>query len=223
VTQDPLAVRLAALDACIVSDALERLALPGTVHGIHRVWPCPPIAGRVITVQLGPYEETAAAQAPHLGARAVEAAAPGDVIVIANDGRIEMAAWGGLLSLAASRRQAGGTIVDGACRDVDESEELRYPVFARTAVPTTARGRVMELATNVEVRVSDVLVEPGDLVIADGSGVVFVSGADAEEVLDVAEELQAREGGIAERLRAGGTPTEVMGRHYERLLAPDDR
>jgi regulator of RNase E activity RraA len=79
----------------------------------------------------------------------------------------------------------------------------------------------MELATNVGVRVGNVVVEPGDLVVADGSGVVFVSAARAGEVLDVAEELLAREQGIAERLRAGGAPTEVMGKHYEQMLAPD--
>jgi regulator of RNase E activity RraA len=143
------------------------------------------------------------------------------VILVANEGRLEMAVWGGLLALAASRHGVGGTIVDGACRDVEESAELGYPVFARTTVPTSARGRVMELATNVEVRVADVVVEPGDLVVADGSGIVFVSAARADEVLDIAEELLAREHGIAERLRAGGAPTEVMGKHYEQMLAPD--
>jgi regulator of RNase E activity RraA len=216
-----LPARLAALDSCIVSDTLDRLALPGTAQGVHPVWACPRVTGRVVTVQLVEWDEAGSGSAPHLGARAIELAEPGDVILVANEGRLEMAVWGGLLALAASRRGLGGTIVDGACRDVEESAELGYPVFARTTVPTSARGRVMELATNVGVRVGNVVVEPGDLVVADGSGVVFVSAARAGEVLDVAEELLAREQGIAERLRAGGAPTEVMGKHYEQMLAPD--
>src|SRR2546423_574091 len=129
-----LVARLSELDTCIVSDALDKLGLAGATHGLHRAWPCQRIAGRVVTVQLVPYDEATVASAPHLGARAIEAASPGDVIVIANDGRLEMAVWGGLLALGACSRGVAGTIVDGACRDVDENQELGYPVFARAAV-----------------------------------------------------------------------------------------
>jgi 4-hydroxy-4-methyl-2-oxoglutarate aldolase len=83
--------RLAALDTCLVSDALDRLGLRGTVHEIRRQWPCPRVAGRVVTVQLGPHEVQGAASAAHLGTRPIEAADAGNVIVIANAGRVEMA------------------------------------------------------------------------------------------------------------------------------------
>jgi 4-hydroxy-4-methyl-2-oxoglutarate aldolase len=218
---DAFVDRLAALDTCVVSDALDRLELRGTTHGIGRVWACPRVAGRVVTVQLGPYEETAAASAPHLGTRAIEAASAEHVIVIANGGRVEMAGWGGLLSRAARRRGVRGVIVDGACRDVDEAEELGFPLYARAAVPTTARGRVIELATNATVTIDGVAVAPGDLVLADGSGVVFVPAGAAEEVLASAEQLAIREAGLAARIDRGLPPTEVLGGGYERMLAPD--
>ena len=83
---DELLTHLAALDSCVVSDALDRLQLRGTVHGIGRLWACPRVVGRVVTVQLGPFDAEAAAAAPHLGTRAIEAAGDEHVIVVANAG-----------------------------------------------------------------------------------------------------------------------------------------
>lgn len=215
---DALLGRLAALDTCVVSDALDRLGLRGTVHGIVRQWPCPRLSGRVVTVQLGPPTKQAA-PAPHLGTRAIEGAGDEQVIVVANGGRVEMAGWGGLLSRAARGRAVRGVIVDGACRDVDEAEAMGFPLYARAAVPTTARGRAIELATNAPVTIDGVSVAPADLVIADGSGVVFVAHAFAGDVLDRAERLAAREAELAEQIDRGIPPTQVLGGGYERMLA----
>ena len=111
----------------------------------------------------------------HLCTPAIAAATESDVIVIEHGGRIDVAAWGGLLSLAAQIKKIRGVIVDGAARDVDESSELEFPVFGRGAVQVTARGRVMQESFNEEIECAGVQVHPGDLVIADMSGVVFIS------------------------------------------------
>ena len=218
---DALLHRLAALDTCLVSDALDRLELRGTVHGLGRLWSCPRVAGRVVTVQMGPFDASAASSAPHLGTRAIEAATDEHLIVVANGGRVEMAGWGGLLSRAARSRGVRGVIVDGACRDVDEAQELGFPLYARAAVPTTARGRAMELATNESVTIDGITVAPGDLAIADGSGVVFVPAASATEVLATAEQLAAREAEMVAQIERGMPPTQVLGGSYERMLASD--
>jgi regulator of RNase E activity RraA len=173
----------------------------------------------VVTVQLGPFEASAAASAPHLGTRAIEAASGEHVIVVANRGRTEMAGWGGLLARAARSRGVRGVIVDGAARDVDEAHELGFPLYARAAVPTTARGRAIELATNVPVTIDGVAVSPGDLTIADGSGVVFIPASGATEVLAEAERLAAREAELAAQIDSGLPPTAVLGGAYERMLA----
>jgi 4-hydroxy-4-methyl-2-oxoglutarate aldolase len=214
---DELAVRLARLDTCTVSDALDRLGLTGTVHEIRPTWTSSRVAGRVVTVQVRrsePGEEPSA----HLGAAAIELSHPGDVIVVAAEGMVHAAGWGGLMSLAATLKGVEGIIVDGACRDVDDSRELGLPVFARTAVPTTGRGRVVEVATQVPVTVAGVHVSPGDLIVADASGVVFVSGERAEEVLAVAADLTVKEARMASELRLGRRVLEVLGTDYERLL-----
>ncbi|HLZ73157.1 MAG TPA: RraA family protein [Dehalococcoidia bacterium] len=211
-----LVARLARLDSCAVSDALDRLGLAGTVTGIRCQTGTAKIAGRVVTVRLGPPDGTASTR--HLGTAAIEAAAPGDVIVIDHQGRDDAAGWGGILSTAAQIRGVAGTIVDGACRDVDEARERGFPVFARGAVPLTARGRAVEQAFNEPVTIGGASVQPGDLVIADGSGVVFVSAKRAGEVLETAEGIAAREAEMTRAVLAGRPVSEVMGANYESML-----
>ncbi len=208
--------RLRGLDSCAVSDALDQLGLPGTVTGIQRVSTDRRIAGRVVPVKLGP-----AAGAParrHLCSAAIEAASSDDVIVVEHRTRDDAAGWGGLLSTAAGVRGVAGTIVDGAVRDVDDSRELDYPVFARTVVPRTARGRVAEHAWNEPVVIGGVDVKPGDLVIADGSGVVFIDAARADDVLTLAEAIAAREAALAAAVRNGAPVSEVLDGTYETML-----
>jgi regulator of RNase E activity RraA len=213
---DDLVQRLARLDTCAVSDALDRLGLPGAVNGLRPMWACPRAVGRVVTVKL----KRAGGERParHLGTAAVEAAAPGDVIVIDHGGRVDAAGWGGILSLAAKVKGVAGVIVDGACRDVDESRDVQLPIYARAGTPVTARGRIVEESFNEPIRVGHVTVRPGDLVIADWSGVVFVGRERAEEVVRAAEGIAAREAQMAEAVRAGRSVVEVMGASYEAML-----
>lgn len=205
-----LVARLAGLDACAVSDALDRLGLHGAVTGIVPLAPpgAFPLAGAVRTVRVGPRRD--ATPRPHLGARAIAAARPGEVIVVDHRGRLDVSAWGGILSLAAREAGVAGVVVDGACRDVDEARRLAFPVFARTAVPVTARGRIVEEAFDEPVSLGNVPVSPGDLVIADSSGVVFVPRDRAGAVLDLAEAIAARESAMAEAVLEGVSIVEVM-------------
>jgi 4-hydroxy-4-methyl-2-oxoglutarate aldolase len=218
--EDDAAVRLGRLDSCAVSDALDRLGLPGAVRGLAPLWPCPRIVGRAVTVKIKP----AGLEKPkrHLCTSAIAAATPSDVIVVDNGGRVDVAAWGGLLSLAAQLKEVGGVIVDGACRDVDESRELKFPLYARAAVQITARGRIMEQSCNEEIECAGVQVHPGDLVIADGSGVVFIPRARDAEVIAAAEALAQREARMAAAIRSGRSIVEVMeSMGYEAMLTPE--
>jgi 4-hydroxy-4-methyl-2-oxoglutarate aldolase len=215
--QSSLTARLARLDTCGVSDALDRLGLEGAVLGLRPMWPCPRIAGRVITVRLRRAE--ADEHAPrHLGTAAIEAGTAGDVIVIQHHDHDAAAGWGGILSLAARLKGIEGVIVDGLCRDVDDSREAGFPVYARAATPMTARGRIVEASMGEPIRVGNLTVRPEDYVIADWSGVVFVTAARADEVIATAETLAAREAQMAEAVRAGRSVVEVMGANYESML-----
>lgn len=204
-----LADRLGRLDTCAVSDALDRLQVAGAVTGIAPQVPVSaPVAGPVVTVDV--VARTDDRPRPHLGARAIAAAQPGDVIVVDHKGRLDVSAWGGILSLAARERGVRGVVVDGACRDVDEARSLEFPVFARAAVPVTARGRIVEQSYGEPITVGGVAVATGDLVIADSSGVVFVPAGKAEEIVALAERIAAREAAMAQAVRNGESIVDVM-------------
>jgi regulator of RNase E activity RraA len=211
-----LVERLGQLDSCSVSDALDALALVGIAPGITRLSTKRHVAGRVVTVRLEPSREVSSKH--HLGVLAIEQASPGDVVVVANSGRSDAAAWGGLLSLAAQGRGIAGVVVDGMCRDLDEADAMSFPVFARGGVPVTARGRYSEVSTNEPVAIAGIEVHPGDLVVADGSGVAFIRITQAETVLAASEEIAARERGMAESIRNGKSLPEVLDARYERML-----
>jgi 4-hydroxy-4-methyl-2-oxoglutarate aldolase len=210
-------VRLARLDACAVSDALDRLALPGAVTGIRRLTTLRRICGRVITVKMG-RDEGQPPASRHLGTTAIESAQPGDVIVMEQRTGIDAACWGGNLSLGASLKQIAGVIVDGSARDIDEAQEHDFTVFARSATARTARGRIVEVGTNVPITVGDVTVAPGDFVVADASGVVFIARSELVRVLEAAEAVAGRERAIVAALQAGTPISRVMGADYETML-----
>lgn len=214
--QSALRARLVKVDTCVLSDALDRLGLRGVAFGLARLAGTGRVAGRVITVTLGPAEGGVAAR--HLCTAAVEQGGPGDVIVVEHHAHAQAAGWGGILSFAARDRGIEGVIVDGMARDIDEAQEFGFPVFAAGAVPATARGRVMEVACQQPVVVRGVRVYPGDWVLADSSGVVFVPGSRFEEVLAMAEGLAAREQQMIARIRAGESVGAVMNHQYESML-----
>jgi regulator of RNase E activity RraA len=217
VPKEAIIGRLAKLDTCAVSDGMDRLGLKGATFGVRPMWSCPRIVGRAVTMKIKPAALDKSKH--HLGTQAIVAANPGDIIVIDNGGRPDASCWGGLLSLAAQTKGVSGVVIDGACRDVDESREVGFPVYARAAVPMTARGRVMEESFNREIEFAGVQVHPGDLVIADGSGIVIIPRAKEEDVLREAEGVAATEARMGEGIREGMSVLEVLERlGYEQML-----
>ena len=212
-----LIARLQALDTCAVSDALDSLGLPCAVTGIAAHTMGRRIAGRAVTVKLTDRKQEDA-PVRHLCSGAVDSAGPGRVLVIEQRTGIDAAGWGGVLSNAAQAAGIEGVIVDGPARDIDEAAELGFPVYARSATARTARGRIYEEGFNIDVAVGELTVRPGDLIIADRSGVAVVPEDRAEDVLGKAETIVARERAMTEAVRRGAAVSEVMGASYERML-----
>jgi len=215
-TVKALQERLKKIDTCVLSDALDRLAIKGVAFGMRRLAGSGRVAGRVITVTLGPAEGGVATR--HLCTAAVEQGTDADVIVVEHHSHQQAAGWGGILSLAAKQRGIEGVIVDGQCRDIDEAEEFGFRIFGKGSVPSTARSRVMEVACQEPVVIGGVRVRPGDLVLADGTGIVFVPAVRAEEIIGLAEQLAAREQAMVARIRSGEAVGAVMNQQYEAML-----
>ena len=214
---DDLITRLNRLDTCAVSDAMDKLGLRGVVTGIHQYSTQRRIAGPVLTVKLG-IDDGKPAAAKHLSTTAIEMAKPGDIIVVEQRSGIDAAAWGGNLSLGAKVRGVAGAICEGPARDIDESRQHDFPVYARDHTCTTARSRLVEVATNERIAVGTILVSAGDYVVADASAVVFIREADISRVLDTAEKIVEKERLMAEAIRAGTPIGKVMGADYESML-----
>lgn len=215
-----LSGRLLALDTPSVSDALDKLGRTGAVIGLASLTLPARIAGRVQTVKLG--APIPGLPKVHLGAGAIMAANAGDIIVVEHRGRTDVSGWGGLLSRASVQKGIAGVIVDGAFRDIDEARELGLPVFGKAAVPVTARGRVAEHAFNQPITVAGIAVGPGDWVLADASGIVFLPADDAASIVAVAEDIFRREQAMARDIDAGVPIDQVMGANYEDMLKRDD-
>ncbi|MFZ1990320.1 MAG: RraA family protein [Alphaproteobacteria bacterium] len=214
---EDLIARLRRLDVCAVSDACDRLKLAPAITGIMSQTVRARIAGRIATVKVAAGEKKGGS-AHHLCTAAIEAAEPGGVVVVEQTTGIDAAGWGGILSRAAKMRGLSGAIVDGPTRDVDEAFEIEFPVFARGRTARTARGRIHEADTNCPVHIGGQRIEPGEYVIADSSGIVFIKPGDIAAVLEAAEMIAAREAAMTKDVLAGKPVSEVMGASYEQLL-----
>ncbi len=142
----------------------------------------------------------------------IDAASSGDIIAVDCAGA-EASTWGGMASLAAKLKGVAGLLVDGAVRDLEEMVEFDFPVFARHMIPTTGRLRLKIEEINVPVVIDGVAVSPGDILVADGTGVVCLPSARAEELLEIAEKLDRDDKAAVEDLRAGLTFTEAMAKY----------
>lgn len=203
-------------DTCLVSDALERLALPRGVGGLPPLTVRRRIFGRAITVRLEQHDGNVAKR--HLGTAAVDVGEVGDIIVVQHESRQDCAGWGGLLSTAASARGIMGVVCSGPVRDVDECVDLDLPLFAPTATPVTARNRVSEVTTNEPISLCGTPVAPRDYILADSSGIAIIPADRVLDVRTVAREMLAFENEIRAQIAQGTPISKAMNRAYETLL-----
>src|SRR5215510_9922958 len=164
-----------------LSDVLELSCVMR--YAIHPLWPgVPRVAGPAFTARTGRHDNLMFHASIYL-------ADPGDVIVV-EAGDDEMAVAGGNVCAIAQRRGVAALVVDGVIRDVVESREKRFPLFARGISPIPAK-RVGDGGMNVQIRCGGVVVNPGDVVVADEEGIVVVPRGRADDVLRKAQEKVA--------------------------------
>jgi 4-hydroxy-4-methyl-2-oxoglutarate aldolase len=136
--------------------------------------------------------------------RAVYAAQPGDVLVVATGQALEAGYWGEILNEAAMERRLGGVVIEGGVRDSAVLCSRPFAVFsaglciAGTGKDFGARGWL-----NAPVRIGSVVVQPGDLVCGDADGVVIIPHGLVEKTLAASVAREADEAGKIARIRAG--------------------
>lgn len=165
------------------------------------------IAGRAVTVWNPPGTNT-------MIRFGIEACGPGDVLVVSTPSDVA-AQWGDLAHSWATARGLAGVVIDGAVRDVDAVRNLDLPIWSRAIDPRqalkSAHGYV-----NAPVNVGGVRVCPGDLIIADGDGIVVVPGEDVREAI---EQGLARE--EQERVSRSDLQRGRISTHLAEIFAPD--
>src|ERR1700722_7825214 len=133
---------------------------------------------------------------------ALDDLAPGEVVLVAAGGSARAACWGELFSTAARAR---GTVIDGYCRDQRRIMGMGYPVWCRGGLPLDCKGRTAVTAWRQPAVVGGLLVQPGDLVVADVYGVVVVPARLAPEVVQRAAQKAEKENGLRDALAQGST------------------
>jgi 4-hydroxy-4-methyl-2-oxoglutarate aldolase len=195
--RDTLA-RLRELSTSGVSDALDRLGIAGQALGLAPLDRSFRLVGRAWTLRYGPVGQDRGSVGDY-----IDDLGPDDVVVLDNQGRLDATVWGDLLTVTAHRRAVAGTVIDGVCRDVDRSLTLGYPIFSRGNWMRTGKDRVRVEATGEPVSIGGVRVEPGDLILGDGDGLVCIPTARVTEVLAAAEEIERAEESIRVAVESG--------------------
>lgn len=141
--------------------------------------------------------------------KAIDVCQPGDIVVIDSHGSVNTAFWGENMTMSALNRGVIAAVIDGACRDVEEIRKIRFPVVCRGIVPNV--GAIAGYGdVNVAIQCAGVAVSPGDIVVADGNGVVVVPMAEAAVILQKAQRLLETEHLLQEKIKAGATIGELV-------------
>jgi regulator of RNase E activity RraA len=202
--QDQNVLRASKLDTTSLSDALDRLGIPGQCLGIKPLDHRFRMTGRAFTILYGP-----AGSPPGTVGDYIDDVPPGSVIVLDNGGRENATVWGDILTWVSNRRGIAGTVIDGACRDTHLSLELGYPIYSRSYSMRTGKDRVQVEGMNCAVNVGDARVHPGDILRGDSDGVVVIPKEHETKVLAAAEEIDSIENQIRKYVNDGMTLTEA--------------
>lgn len=184
---------LGAIATPIIGDNMARLFAGGAAlrpfHGSAR------LAGPALTVRTRPGDNL-------LVHKAIDMLEAGDVLVVDAGGETANAIVGEIMMRIAMRRGAAGFVIDGTIRDVDAFRDAAFPVFARGI---TQRGPYKDGPgeINVPVRVGEMVVSPGDIIVGDADGLVAVPPAEAGDVLAKAKAQEEREARMLREIADG--------------------
>jgi len=195
-----IVARAAEFQPAILADvAGRRGALDGRIKALR---PRMKLAGTAITVEVRPGDNL-------MIHAAMAIAKPGDVLVIDGKGDQSSALMGTIMMTACKKLGIAGVVMDGACRDSLEIDEMDFPVFS---VGTNPNGPTKNIAGRIghPVSIGGVTVRSGDFVVADGDGVVVVEREKIESLLPLAARKVSDEAGRIAAIKEGDTAAKWL-------------
>jgi RraA family protein len=171
------------LPSSIISDNLNRMTGTWGLSPMHR--PGVPLLGTALTVRTRPGDNLMIHKALQLGK-------PGDVLVVDGGGALDRALFGDIMKNVAKMRGFVGVVMDGAIRDAAAYREDSFPCYARGVCH---RGPYKDGPgeINVPVSIGGMVVNPGDIVVGDDDGLVFITPAEARAVAAASRKKAAAE------------------------------
>jgi len=150
---------------------------------------------------------------PNLQIQTLDEAPPGSVMVEVLEDGLDIAGVGNLMATTAKVRGLAGMVIDGGARDIEELEEIGFPVWSRSQTPATSVGRYVPVARNVPVTCGGVVVRTGDWIVADKTGVVVVPVEFLPQVLKLLRQYDDKETKMVPLIKE----TKSMGKALEKF------
>jgi regulator of RNase E activity RraA len=199
----------------MASDAMDELGIAGAIPSsvLKPTDPQARIVGRALTVMNVPAttavpDNVATGVSGMAEIEAHNLAEPGDVLVV--QGVDQVSNMGGMSASIGHRQGQIGAVVDGAVRDIDHSRGNGYAIWSRSVSPLTGKWRLKTVAVNKPVAICGIAVNPGDLVLADETGVCFIPRARAAEVLARVKAIDANEKMRTAKIDAGAPVKDLL-------------
>lgn len=208
-TADPVAV-FKQCNTSVVSDALDEHGIDTLITGLTPAHPDHAATGRArpLRFERGPGDDET-----NFPMAMFECIAPDELFVISGVSQT-LSCWGDSASELAATGGMAGTLIDGGYRDAREVRQHPYPVFGRATTPRSGKGRVHIPSTDEPVPIDGVEVAPGDIVVADASGVLVVPQEQEAAVAKTAREMLSNEADLDDKI-ADGADVDAIRENFQ--------
>jgi len=202
-----LRARLERVPVAGLSQQLRKRGLDNvTIDGVRPLRPAAKLVGTARTLRFVPNREDLFAS--HGGGqnaqkRTFDAVGEGEVIVIEARGETGSGTLGDILAIRARARRAAGIVTDGGVRDADAVAAVGIPVYTSGAHPAVLGRKHVPWDHDLTIACGGTTVQPGDVIVGDGDGVIVIPPGIAEEVVDAALAQEDEDAWIAERVAEG--------------------
>lgn len=207
VLTDELRRKIAEVGVATLSAQLRKLGYTEIfIDGVSTNKPGARLVGQARTLRMIPFRPDLFAS--HAGGfnaqkRAFDTVNAGEVLVVDARGERGTGTVGDVLALRAQVRGAAGIVTDGGVRDYDAVAALDIPTFSQGAHPSVLGRRHVPWETDVTIACGGAVVQPGDVIVGDGDGVIVIPIALVEEVVEAGLEQELRDAWVAEQVAAG--------------------